>query len=421
VDRIAVATDPVLTQAPSDLAPSDNPPPSRGPIRHAAARISVALRVGNVLIGAPMALFAAVPPVDHRWLGGVLGGYAAWVGVYTPIALRRGLVAPLVAMDVAVTVAVCLLHGHVGPLDRVDDGSSWVSVVASLCVISLPLAWTARASIPAGLLIVVAFYAGFPLAGHPDKGFTHTATLAVQLASAVAVMVVLRRAAAASDSALAAAHAAARREAVDRARRVDERAQLRLLHDTALTTLTMVGTGSVPAGSRSMRARAATDLEAIEGLADDGAELDAAPHLVRLDELLMGVALRPPPGLAVAYTLAPCLVPRAVGDALAGGAGEALRNTARHARVDRAELRMSTNDGVVTVDVVDEGRGFDPRSAPLHRYGVRESIVGRMAAVGGTAVVTSSPDAGTHWRLEWRDPTAGPNAVDARAGRRQSW
>jgi signal transduction histidine kinase len=345
-----------------------------------------------------MALLAAVPPVSHRWLWAVLGGYAIWVAVYAAIALRRGLVAPLVLADVAVTVAVCLLHGHIGPLDRVDNGSSWVAVVASLCVISLPLAWAPRGSVPAGLLIVVAFQVGFRLAGFPDKGFTHTVTLAVQLASSVAVMVVLRRAATQADAAIAAAHSAARHEAVDRARRLDERAQLRLLHDTALTTLTLVGTGAVPAGSASLRARAAADLEAIEGIAD---RRSSAPELVRLDEVLEEMASRPPAGLTVLHSLVPCLVPTPVGEALAGGAGEALRNTARHAGVDHAELRLSTQDNWVAVDVIDRGEGFDPRAAPPHRYGVRESIVGRMAAVGGTAWVRSAPGAGTHWRLEW--------------------
>jgi hypothetical protein len=248
-------------------------------------------------------------------------------------------------------------------------------------------------------VIVVAFQAGFRLAGLPDKGFTHTVTLAVQLASAVAVMVVLRRAAGAADAAIAAAHTAARSEAVDRARRLDERAQLRLLHDTALTTLTLVGTGAVPTGSTSLQARAAADLDAIEGIADVG---PAAPAgVVRLDELLADVASRPPAGLTVTHSLMPCVVPAQVGAALAGGAGEALRNTARHARVDRAQLRLSTQDNLVAVDVIDAGEGFDPRSAPPHRYGVRESIVGRMTAVGGTAWVRSAPGAGTHWRLEW--------------------
>jgi signal transduction histidine kinase len=115
----------------------------------------------------------------------------------------------------------------------------------------------------------------------------------------------------------------------------------------------------------------------------------------------MDVARRPPAGLAVAHVLAPCLTPVAVGEAFGGAAGEALRNVARHAGVDRAQLRLSTQDGRVTVEVVDQGRGFDPQSAPLHRYGVRESIVGRLAAVGGAATVASSPGAGTRWRLEW--------------------
>ncbi|MET8837871.1 hypothetical protein ABZV78_28715, partial [Micromonospora sp. NPDC004540] len=49
----------------------------------------------------------------------------------------------------------------------------------------------------------------------------------------------------------------------------------------------------------------------------------------------------------------------------------------------------------------DDGPGFDPASVPAHRYGLRESIHGRMSTVGGRAEVTSAPGAGTRIRLEW--------------------
>ncbi len=52
-------------------------------------------------------------------------------------------------------------------------------------------------------------------------------------------------------------------------------------------------------------------------------------------------------------------------------------------------------------DVLDGGAGFDTATVPDHRYGVRESIGGRMAAAGGRAEVLSAPGAGTRVRLEW--------------------
>ena len=35
------------------------------------------------------------------------------------------------------------------------------------------------------------------------------------------------------------------------------------------------------------------------------------------------------------------------------------------------------------------------------RLGIRDSIVGRMAALGGTAVVKSTPGEGTEWELRF--------------------
>lgn len=61
-----------------------------------------------------------------------------------------------------------------------------------------------------------------------------------------------------------------------------------------------------------------------------------------------------------------------------------------------------TRDAIaVVVEVTDDGPGFDPAGVPPHRYGLRESIRGRMAAVGGRAEVRSAPGAGTTIRLEW--------------------
>lgn len=53
----------------------------------------------------------------------------------------------------------------------------------------------------------------------------------------------------------------------------------------------------------------------------------------------------------------------------------------------------------VTAYVRDEGSGFDPSAVPADRRGIEESIVGRMQRHSGTAVVTSSPEAGTEIRL----------------------
>ena len=87
------------------------------------------------------------------------------------------------------------------------------------------------------------------------------------------------------------------------------------------------------------------------------------------------------------------------GEALTAATREALRNAARHAGgapvVVFAELKASGVD----VFVRDGGVGFDPDRVPSERRGIRDAIVGRMAAAGGSATVESAPGEGTEVAL----------------------
>ena len=51
--------------------------------------------------------------------------------------------------------------------------------------------------------------------------------------------------------------------------------------------------------------------------------------------------------------------------------------------------------GAVAVYVRHEGPGFDLDAVGPERRGVRDAIVGRMAAIGGQATVESAPGDGT--------------------------
>ena len=82
---------------------------------------------------------------------------------------------------------------------------------------------------------------------------------------------------------------------------------------------------------------------------------------------------------------------------------EALLNVERHAGVDTAVLTVHGRGGRTVVLVADEGVGFLPEQVARSRRGIRGSVVERMDAVGGSAVVTSHPGAGTTVRLVWPD------------------
>jgi signal transduction histidine kinase len=78
-------------------------------------------------------------------------------------------------------------------------------------------------------------------------------------------------------------------------------------------------------------------------------------------------------------------LPGIVALAMADAAGEALVNIVKHACAGSVEIHVGDGPGGVRVAVVDDGIGFDVSAVPDHRYGVRRSLQGRMADVGGRA------------------------------------
>jgi len=86
--------------------------------------------------------------------------------------------------------------------------------------------------------------------------------------------------------------------------------------------------------------------------------------------------------------------------ALVAAAREALVNAAKHSGEQAISLYAEVADDRVEVFVRDRGRGFDPAAVPADRFGLAQSVVGRMERHGGQAVVRSTPGEGTEVRLE---------------------
>jgi signal transduction histidine kinase len=105
------------------------------------------------------------------------------------------------------------------------------------------------------------------------------------------------------------------------------------------------------------------------------------------------------------------VLPPDVAEALLTALTEALRNAAAHAypsgRGDGpVAVRLDHDRDGVSLEVADDGRGFDRGRVGPTSFGVALSIEGRVGAAGGVATVTSRPGAGTTVRVRW--PVGGP-------------
>src|SRR3954451_4121704 len=93
--------------------------------------------------------------------------------------------------------------------------------------------------------------------------------------------------------------------------------------------------------------------------------------------------------------------------AVLGATREALVNAAKHAgETGPIRVYAEADEDGVEVFVRDRGTDFDPATVPSDRQGVRESIIGRMERVGGSAEIRSGPDGGTEVALAVRRPAA---------------
>ncbi|HEX2072517.1 MAG TPA: PspC domain-containing protein [Geodermatophilus sp.] len=85
--------------------------------------------------------------------------------------------------------------------------------------------------------------------------------------------------------------------------------------------------------------------------------------------------------------------------ALGAATREALLNAAKHSGAASADLYTEVTPDRVAVFVRDRGAGFDPATVPADRRGLRDSVTGRLARLGGTANVRSAPGEGTEVEL----------------------
>lgn len=329
----------------------------------------------------------------------VVAGLTVWAVVFYRRTVRSGVSVGLAVGDLILTAACCLLMPYLVAPAVLPGGVSWIAVLASTSVIVCQFALPTWAGVLAGLGITIVYAVGAMWANNEEEAIAHAIILLLQTIFASGLVYLTMRSSAVADRAFAAYQRVVHEAVIARAAREAERRQNRDLHDTVLSTLTIVGLGGVGSRSRALRARASADLHT---LTDPARTAVLDPHaLVPLDERLQQMLDAAP--IAVTESLEPCLVPLVAAEAIADSAAAALSNVVRHAPGAAAWIRLHRAGPTVVVEVIDAGPGFDPTHIPPYRYGLRESIVGRMAAVGGVVSIDTAPGRGSRIRLEWTD------------------
>ena len=183
----------------------------------------------------------------------------------------------------------------------------------------------------------------------------------------------------------------------ERAARVREadRAEIAAhLHDSVLQTLALIQQKADPASEASRLARA-QERELRDWLfaGSPSASVELADELRRIAAVIEQEYAARIDVVAVGQS------PSSVPDALLGAAREAMLNAARHAG-GTVSVYLESTPTAVELTIADRGPGFALEDVPSDRMGVRESILGRMQRIGGTAELSPGPGgAGTEVRL----------------------
>ncbi|GIF71687.1 sensor histidine kinase [Asanoa siamensis] len=373
--------------------------PARRNLDRVTARVSGGLRLTSAVWCGLGSVLAFGPPARRDAVGVAVTLFLLWSAGYCVVAWRGALGRAWLLGDAAVVAALCLAQPWLVAADRLPEGVGWVTPVTTVTIVALQLCAPAAVAVPVAAALAVAHLAGAAqLVGWaPLPGLAFTLVLQIVLTALMTTL--LRRAASSADKAMArASHGTAKAEAARRLLR-DGREFHRTIHDTALATLTMVGSGSVGGDTTVLRGQCVKDLAEVRKLGGAGmvgrAPVDVVAALRGAADDL--AASRFAVELSAPGTL---VVPGDVADALVRSTRQALVNARQHARTDRAVVTVAAGDAV-SVRIVDRGAGFDTRHSPGDRLGVRYSIHDRMSDAGGRATIRSVAGAGTEVELRW--------------------
>ena len=325
-------------------------------------------------------------PEARPWLAVGLVGAALAVTVVDTVLLSaapaRLRTLPVIAAEVA--VAVALEVGDQLAYNGLSHSQSLSSAWPLAGVMTAGIAFRARGGVLAGVAVGLGRAVGQEL-GPQDW----TGRAAVGVLSGVVLYAL---------AGLVAGFVTARlREAERRISLAQAREEVaRTLHDGVLQTLAVVQRRTEDPDivrlaheqERELREFLFGTPGAIGGGGDLGTQLRAAA--ARFEDRYGGTAR------VVLAPDTPTLGPDVV-DALVGAVGEALANAGKHGGAGTVTVFAEPLDGELFCSVKDDGVGFDPDAAS-EGTGLRRSVRGRIAEVGGRVEIDGRPGRGTEVR-----------------------
>jgi signal transduction histidine kinase/phage shock protein PspC (stress-responsive transcriptional regulator) len=300
----------------------------------------------------------------------ILLGVALLAAAGAVVAARMGVAVPLdvVVPGVVVVTGAALAWRQFDALRNVRSAGSSALVVRALGAL---------------VLVVLGILLFFTTSSRPNVWTVLTAAVAVLVGVAVVVAPWVVR--------------LVRDLAEERAARVRdlERAEFAAhLHDSVLQTLALIQQKAEP-GSDAARLARAQERELRTWLFTERAE-PARDLGTQLQDAAVDIEAEYPARIEV-IAVGPARTD--LPDGLVAAAREAMLNAARHAG-GTVSVYAETAGDRVELSIRDRGPGFDVDAVPAGRYGVRESIIGRMQRLGGNATIAPGPGrTGTEVRL----------------------
>lgn len=175
----------------------------------------------------------------------------------------------------------------------------------------------------------------------------------------------------------------------------------RMIHDDVLSCLaaTLRTDGSPSSDLRKMAGSARAALRATES-STSVVLVESTLTTEDAARLLLGSLETSAPDLALSSNVTRGgWVCRVAVSTIGLAAAEAARNAVRHAGGGSAEVTVQ--DGWIRAVVQDHGPGFDPERIADDHFGVRESILGRIALLDGGSVKIDSAETGTTVVMQW--------------------